>query len=296
MPIPQQPVNLIPRPFASGGNHANIPDTTEIDGRASFTSGFPVETQLPLSAGGIAPNRTDFNGILHLLTAFGFWQQSGGIFSYSRPLNYIPPAVVYYQGNLWWCVAPSGPETAISGYVEPGTNENYWIEFSKFLAESGGGGGMGGTNPVGAILLYYGTAAPEGYLACNGSAFSASAYPQLYALLGKATTPDMRGLFVRGYDTRNAVDPDGPGRGIGSVQQDAMQPITGTFYGARLMRAADAHGTGALYPYPLPTPDQGADLKSTYSYGIGLDSSRVARTATETRPKNIYLLYCIKHD
>ena len=53
--------------------------------------------------------------------------------------------------------------------------------------------------PVGTINAYAGTAAPTGWLLCNGTAFSSATYPSLYAVLNNvATTPDMRGLFPIG--------------------------------------------------------------------------------------------------
>lgn len=67
MPIPSQPGNLFTRPFAANGTRQIIPDVSANAGRASLEQGFPTETQLPLSQGGIAPNRMDFNGILRAM-------------------------------------------------------------------------------------------------------------------------------------------------------------------------------------------------------------------------------------
>jgi microcystin-dependent protein len=53
--------------------------------------------------------------------------------------------------------------------------------------------------PVGTINAFAGTAAPTGWLLCNGAAFSAGTYPSLYAVLGNvASTPDMAGRFPMG--------------------------------------------------------------------------------------------------
>lgn len=46
--------------------------------------------------------------------------------------------------------------------------------------------------PVGAIMMWPTATAPEGWLICDGSSFSASAYPELNTLLGGTTLPDMR--------------------------------------------------------------------------------------------------------
>jgi microcystin-dependent protein len=62
--------------------------------------------------------------------------------------------------------------------------------------------------PSGAVVPYVGTAAPSGYLLCNGQPVSRSTYSALYAVIGNkygqgdsSTTfnvPDLRGMFVRG--------------------------------------------------------------------------------------------------
>ena len=57
--LPTYPSHLFPRPFADHGIYQTIPAEKPATGRASFKEGFPTETQLPLSGGGIAPNRPD---------------------------------------------------------------------------------------------------------------------------------------------------------------------------------------------------------------------------------------------
>lgn len=267
--IPVQPGNLFKMPFADEGAKTIIPDESIIHGRACLSLGFPTETQLPLTEGGIAPNRLDFQGMFYMLSAFAFWQQSGGMFTYNAELNYQPPAMVFYNGALWWCEAANGPATP-AGAVTPGSNEEYWVDFAQKM----------NAIPVGTIISYYGATAPVGYLACNGGSFSATTYPKLYALLGKATTPDLRGLFVRGYDTRNTVDPQGAARALGSVQADDFKAHnhSTTFKRDR--------SSGALGNAVLGDEDYyGLQPMSTTNVG-----------GSETRPKNIALLFCIKHD
>lgn len=303
MPIPTQPTDLFIRPFAADGVKQIIPDMQSVAGRASLANGFPAESQLPLSQGGIAPNRTDFNGILYMLSAFAFWQQSGGMFSYRSSLNYAIPAVVFHTGSLWWCVAPSGPDTG-AGAVEPGTDDSFWMPFLQALA---GGASISFGIPVGTVISYWGTSAPDGYLACDGSPFSATDYPALYALLGSALTPDLRGHFVRGYDTRNTVDPDGASRPIGSIQGDAIRNIEGSIINTSTALDEEAFGetnqsttviSGAfsgifrtMYALPDATRHIGQMLT-----GFTFSAAKVVPTAAENRPKNICLLYCIKHD
>jgi hypothetical protein len=292
--LPTIPVNLFKRPFANNGTFQVIPDIKNTEGRASLAEGFPVETQLPLSAGGIAPNRMDFNGILYMLSAFAFWSQSGGQWVYRPDLDYNVPCIVYYDDNLWWCAQPNGP-TQVSGSVTPGTNKNYWISLLDFLAGVGSEGDASTVlgNPVGAIIMFHGVTAPDGYLPCDGSTFSASSYPKLYALLGKSVTPDMRGLFVRGLDPQGLRDPDGTTRDLGSLQTDMGRAATG--YASRVIDNRGGAGSGVFYN----AGSTGNASGSGDGYALGFDISRAwgaAHTGPEFRSVNINLLYCIRHD
>lgn len=72
-------------PFAASGDKVTIPVASQIgvtDGRASFTTGFVPLNATPLSAGGVAPFETDFNGVLFQITSVQQWQCAGGIFRY----------------------------------------------------------------------------------------------------------------------------------------------------------------------------------------------------------------------
>ena len=64
----------------------------------------------------------------------------------------------------------------------------------------GGGGGGGDTIPVGSIFPYVGTTAPSGWMMCDGTEVSSSAYPALAALLAPfgGKTPDLRNRFPMG--------------------------------------------------------------------------------------------------
>lgn len=305
MAIPSFPSNLFRRVFASGGNFKTIPDTGTAAGRgrASQELGFPEETQLPLSSGGLAPNRTDFNGIFNMLSGLAFWQQSGGLALYQPSLNYTLPSVVFHAGALWWCKAANGPD-APAGQKTPGASPSHWVEFLPALAEMGGASSMFG-NPVGTVITYYGTSAPVGYLACNGASFSATNYPLLRAVLGAAVLPDLRGYFVRGYDTRDTVDPGGKNRALGSKQEDAGRKVSGQHYfGVDANSHLTPQPTGSFY-YGQVWADN-IDFLTWTNYRtaniwapLGLDSTRewgAAHVAAEFRPANVALLYCIKHD
>ena len=115
----------------SGQKTYPIPSDTSF-GNASLTAGFPPETSNPLLDGGVPPKRTDFNGILYWLSAFAMFQQSGGKFTFSAEINYDVPSIIYYNGDLWWCLRSNGPTNG--GIVTPGTNANYWIKFKEYIS------------------------------------------------------------------------------------------------------------------------------------------------------------------
>lgn len=150
------------------------------------------------------------------------------------------------------------------------------------------------STPAGTVIQFAGSSAPTGYLNANGNAVSRTTYAALFAAIGTtygtgdgSTTfnlPDLRGEFVRGLDDGRGVD---SGRALGSAQADEIEahnhralgetggPILG--FGYQTATFMGAQMTGAAY---------------TDSYG-GL--KHIEDTGgTETRPRNIALLYCIK--
>jgi hypothetical protein len=56
------------------------PSTQE--GAASYTTGFPPETFVPVAAGGTPPNGSDMNGALNDMSAWARWVASGGAVMY----------------------------------------------------------------------------------------------------------------------------------------------------------------------------------------------------------------------
>ena len=63
--------------------------------------------------------------------------------------------------------------------------------------------------PVGCVLPYAGSAAPTGWLICDGSTFSSTTYPALYAVLGSTTLPDMRDRVVIGKSGTKGLNSTG---------------------------------------------------------------------------------------
>ena len=133
--------------------------------------------------------------------------------------------------------------------------------------------------PAGAIFTFPFTLVPAGFLRCYGEHVSRTTYPDLFAAIGSTYgagngfstfgLPDLRGEFIRGFDGDRGVDPF---RRIGSFQGDEFRSHT--------------HDTN------ISSTGGGAFAEAT---GDGFNNIVTGATGgTETRPRNIALLFCIK--
>ncbi|CDH24421.1 phage tail protein [Xenorhabdus bovienii] len=147
--------------------------------------------------------------------------------------------------------------------------------------------------PVGVPVPWPTENPPEGWLICNGDLFDTAKYPKLALAYPSGILPDLRGEFIRGWDTEGIID---PGRTLLSPQTDAIQNIVGTFGRTQLFQDYVASGpfqqSNSLLSnglHPSPTQDSG--------YGASewtFDASRAVRTAMETRPRNIAFNYIVR--
>ncbi|MGA5482153.1 phage tail protein [Pseudomonas siliginis] len=157
--------------------------------------------------------------------------------------------------------------------------------------------------PVGATVAFPLDKVAPGFLELDGSVKSIAVYPDLAAFLGTAFNkgaegagnfrlPESRGEFLRGWDHGRGVDVD---RAIGSSQLDALQNITGQYAANNGVQLA---ATGTVLGAFIATANGGTQLPNgTASSGVinmTFDASRVARTANETRGRNLAVIWCIK--
>jgi microcystin-dependent protein len=139
--------------------------------------------------------------------------------------------------------------------------------------------------PAGAVQAFAMNSSPSGWLEANGSNVSRTTYAALFSAIGTTygtgdgsttfTLPDLRGYFVRGAGTNS----DGVAAGtFGDKQTDDFKSHT--------------------HLYTIPNaPNNLFDQSYNANQGV---PGRTANTATgatggtETRPRNIAMLYCIK--
>jgi len=157
--------------------------------------------------------------------------------------------------------------------------------------------GEGSALPVGVPVPWPLATPPAGWLKCNGAAFTAAQYPKLALAYPALTLPDLRGEFIRGWDDGRGVD---SGRALLSAQGFAMQNITGSMYArtaAGTSSSVIGYASGA-FSLSIGTGSNLVDVSrndtSSNSDVITLDASRVANTATETRPRNTAFNYIVR--
>ncbi|WP_157783643.1 tail fiber protein, partial [Bradyrhizobium liaoningense] len=158
-----------------------------------------------------------------------------------------------------------------------------------------------GPVPVGSTIWVNGITAPPGYIKENGALLSRATYPALYAYgaasgnmvseaswsansgafsTGDLSTtfriPDSRGEFIRGYDDGRGVD---SGRVLGARQADDLKSHTHSVAGGTIGGTINGLSDGSNRGTPIaPAP-------------ISINSTG----GTETRPRNIAKLACIKY-
>ncbi|CQR12248.1 putative bacteriophage tail fiber protein [Yersinia mollaretii] len=150
--------------------------------------------------------------------------------------------------------------------------------------------GDGSLIPIGVPLPYPLSAAPTGWLKCNGSTFSTTTYPKLALVYPSGVLPDMRGNAIRGWDDGRGVD---TGRALLSEQADAIQNITGSFW-VSAEKTDSTYATGA-FTTVLPVGNCVTSVfQSRQIQRFDFDASHVARTAAETRMRNIAFNHIVR--
>ncbi len=188
----------------------------------------------------------------------------------------------------------------------------------------------GGFNPVGTVIWYAGSSAPAGYLKANGDSIANGSgttqgitadFSELYAVVGN-TLPDLRGEFIRGWDDGKGTD---SGRAIKSTQAGANQQHSHTATSSSSVSLSDSGhkhwissadrddanmtGTGAnnqnygLFAdagsYGADDPDRSTGrytkTQTTGITGSSTTTTSIANEGSESRPRNVALLACIKY-
>lgn len=172
-------------------------------------------------------------------------------------------------------------DRAWSRIIYDGPSYGQWSEFAREATLQ-----ALNTELIGSVSAFGKNTPPTNWLKCNGAAVSRTSYDLLFDKIGTtfgagngSTTfnlPDLRGEFIRGWDDGRGVD---SGRAFGSTQADDFESHTHAFA-----------GNGVWIDNPGTWIANGG--------GSNINLTQLAATAatggTETRPRNVAMLYCIK--
>jgi microcystin-dependent protein len=163
------------------------------------------------------------------------------------------------------------------------------------------------------------TTLPTGYLECNGAAISRTTYSALYAKIGTthgggdgSTTfniPDLRGVFVRGWDHGRGTD---SGRTFATIQGSAnlshTHGVSDPGHAHSVSDPGHAHGGGATTTTNNNATSYSASTgarivtanTSAAGTGIGIYGNTTgisigASGGGESRPVNAALMFAIKY-
>lgn len=126
------------------------------------------------------------------------------------------------------------------------------------------------STPVGTVAMWSTTSIPSGWIEMNGQ--STAPYPKLRSIVGNNVS-DLRGVFVRGWDHGRGID---TGRGLQTYQADEFKSHN------HAMDFWVARGNGGGLPAGYRDVAGSFQRNSRDTGG------------SETRPKNISLMYIIK--
>lgn len=149
--------------------------------------------------------------------------------------------------------------------------------------------------PAGSVSAFAMNTAPTGWLKANGAAVNRTTYATLFTAIGTtfgtgdgSTTfnlPDLRGEFIRGWDDSRGVD---SGRVFGSSQAAA-------FAAHKHLQNEVANTVSGQDRYGQT--NSGINTRGRYAFE-DVTSATASNTSTEggteTRPRNVALLACIK--
>ncbi len=155
--------------------------------------------------------------------------------------------------------------------------------------------GEGSALPVGVPVPWPSATLPEGWLKCNGAAFSSEMYPKLAQAYPTNKLPDLRGEFIRGWDDGRGID---AARALLSIQNGMLEKHR------HIVVANDGYDTKDEW-------ELATIFKKTYTQGRGLDATNTGGSLTpsptlhsrgsigntggsETRPRNIAFNYIVR--
>ena len=227
-----------------------------------------------------------YTGNLNALTTSGWWYATSA--ATNRPtgatagfINVLQQATLGYSLQIFY---DFGADRTWTRRILDGPVFSPWSEFARSADVT-----TLNDQLIGSVAAFAMNTAPTGWFKANGAAVSRSLYSALFARIGTtfgvgngSTTfnlPDLRGEFVRGWDDGRGAD---AGRAFGSAQGASVDSS-----GVQLREAANNYLPGGNVTGDALAYFGNADVTT---YG----TAATYFGGTETRPRNVALLYCIK--
>ena len=172
--------------------------------------------------------------------------------------------------------------------------------------------------PVGSVFCMAVATVPSGYLECDGTAVSRTTYAALFAVIGtqygnpnstQFRVPDLRGEFVRGYDNGRGVD---SGRSINDPQGSQYGQHNHNVSASSSSSVSDPGHSHSMSVGFFNSVNSGGALSfkdagtsnriNSNTTGISVSTSTSISqsnrggtdNSSETRPRNIAMMYIIK--
>ena len=154
--------------------------------------------------------------------------------------------------------------------------------------------------PVGAIQIFAGSSAPDGYFLCQGQAVEKSTYNLLWGVIGNTYLngraggtpnfylPDLRGVFIRGAGLSTAYEPNVQGGTLGEYQEQSIEKHSHTYSTLNVVSSVSISGG-------VGGPSLNTNTSSVYDNTSALTTTSNGLTTPETRPYNISMNYIIKY-
>ena len=166
--------------------------------------------------------------------------------------------------------------------------------------------------PVGSMMMWPSASAPRGWLVCDGSPFTAAAFPELAKVLPGLKLPDLRGAYARGAGLNGNGAWGATANVVGGVQEDSTARPKAGFTGIAARAGNHSHtlqlqstqGTQDMTDWGHAS-SSGLHPSSHWFGNGGATNSNGDHTHTvtidgggdgETRPKTVLVNYIIKHD
>ena len=239
-------------------------------------------------------NSSDLNQVLYVQTSLQKMNEQYGFLIWSSQTEYKAGGVCLgLDGTLYQAITDNTAQN-------PSTSPGYWRKFTLGLSQS-----------IGTVFYSMRTDTPEGAIACDGSIYDRTTFPDFYdsflstgkiitktfkqyeadianngscAFFGIDTAtkrfraPTLKDVFLRATVGSSMV---------GLYQGDAIRNITGSLEGGHNTTYFSA-SSGAFYRssdgYADSAASSGSSGRPRTAY---FDASRVVPTANENRPKNI---------